>query len=418
MPRVALTDRFVAGAKAGEADRVEYFDEKTPGLALRVSPAGVKSWVLIFTSPKDDKRARLTLRGGYPTTSLAAARAQALEAKAHLDEGRDPRDVLAAHDASAVTVAALYESWLDKHVATLRSGKHIDRRMKRNALPVIGAVRLAELHRRDVNRAIDPILKRGKPIEANRVFENMRAMLRWAVARGDLDHSPMDGMAKPSVEATRDRVLSDDEIRTIWHALPKVLAKSETVQRIARLCLLTGQRVGEVAGMRRDELDLKKRVWSLPGSRTKNANAHTVPLSDLSVTIIRDALKAAADGCEYVFPSGEESIRPRHVARTLLRAQAPTKENPKGRFGVSEWTPHDLRRTALTGLAQLGVQPIVIGAVANHLSVTKASVTFASYVRHDYAKEKAAALDLWAERLAGIIQGDAAKVVPMRGHKT
>jgi integrase len=412
MPRVALTDRFVASAKAKDAPQVDYFDEHTVGLALRVSEAGKRSWTLHFTSPKDHKRARMTL-GSYPSTSLAAARTRALQAKEELDQGIDPRDALAAQDAGAMTVSALYESWRDKHVATLRSGEHIGRRMKRNALPVIGSVRLADLHRRDINRVVDPILKRGKAIEANRVFENMRAMLRWAVARGDLDHSPMDGMSKPSAEVARDRVLSDDEIRIIWTALPDTIAKSATVQRIAKLCFVTGQRVGEVSGMRSDELDLKKRIWSLPGSRTKNANPHLVPLSDLAIGIIKEALAAAGES-EFVFPSEDESIRPRHVARTLLRAQKATKEKPKGRFGIPEWTPHDLRRTVLTNMAALGVQPIVIGAVANHLSVTKASVTFASYVRHDYGREKAEALNMWAERLSAIVKGNTAEVVPMR----
>ena len=81
---------------------------------------------------------------------------------------------------------------------------------------------------------------------------------------------------------------------------------------------------------------------------------------------------------------------------------------------MAPWRAHDLRRTVLTGLAQLGVQPIVIAAVANHLSVTKANVTFVSYVRHDYAEEKAEALRLWAERLLAIIEGGGAKIVPMR----
>ncbi len=416
MPLVNLTDRFVTHAKPQGSARTDYFDETTPGLALRVSDGGKKAWTFNFTSPRDQKRARLTL-GSYPSTTLAAARTRALEARSHLEEDRDPRDVFSAQEASAMTVAMLFESWNDKHVSALRSAKHIERRMQRNVVPVIGSLRLADLHRRDVNRIIDPILKRERPIEANRVFENMRAMFRWAVKRGDLDRSPMEGMAKPSAENSRDRVLSDDEIRTIWHALPGAVAKSVAVQRIVKLCLVTGQRVGEVAGMRRDELDLAKGTWTLPGSRTKNANQHAVPLPDLALEIIRDALSEAGTEAEYIFPSEGSSIRPRAVARTLCRAQKPTEKHLKGRFGIPEWTPHDLRRTTLTNMAKLGVQPIVIGSVANHLSVTKANVTFAHYVVHDYGAEKRAALDLWAERLTAIIEGEAAKIVPMTGRK-
>ena len=418
MPRLALTDRFVAGAKATNLPQVDYFDAGTPGLALRVSEGGKKAWTYLFTSPRGGKRARLTL-GTYPAVSLARARTLALEAKGHVDDRCDPRDVFAAKDASALTVAMLCESYLEKHVRpNLRSAANFEQRLSKNVIPVIGSVRLADLHPRDINAVIDPIIKRKKPTEANRVFENMRAMIRWAVRRGDLDKSPMDAMTKPSAEnGARERFLSDDEIRHLWAVLPHALAHSKDAQRIVRLCLVTGQRVGEVAGMTLDELDLEKQLWALPGSRTKNGSPHTVPLSDLAVGIIKDAIAAAGDEAIFVFPSGEKSIDPHGVATTLRRAHQATKEKPKGRFGMTPWTAHDLRRTVLTGLARLGVQPIVIGAVANHLSVTKASVTFAHYVKHTYEQEKRAALDLWAERLVAIIEGGGAKIVPMRTHK-
>ena len=417
MPRVALTDRFVAGAKPADAPQVDYFDEGTPGLALRVSEAR-KAWTFIFTSPKDAKRARMTL-GSYPSTSLAKARALALEAKGHVDGKVDPRDVFAARDANAFTVKTLADSYYEKHVRpNLRSASNTEQRFKRTILPVVGSVRLADLHRRDINRVLDPIVKRDSGIEANRVFAVMQGMFNWAVERGDLDRSPMHGMTKPTTETARERVLSGDEIQTIWRALPAAIGRSEDVQRIVKLCLVTGQRVGEIAGMRRDELDLKHALWSLPGSRTKNASPHTVPLSSLAVEIIVDALKSAAKDWEYVFPSGDESIRAHAIATTLRRAQGPKKKNPKGVFGIPAFTAHDLRRTVLTNLAQLGVQPIVIGAIANHRSVTKAGVTFAVYVKHDYGREKREALDLWAERLSGIIAGKAAKVVPIKGGAT
>jgi integrase len=91
------------------------------------------------------------------------------------------------------------------------------------------------------------------------------------------------------------------------------------------------------------------------------------------------------------------------VDKTVKRALLPDEEHPLGRFGTPPWTPHDLRRTVLTQLARMGTMPIVIGAVANHLSVTKANVTFANYVQYDYAKEKREALEAWSRRLAEIV---------------
>ena len=395
--RVALTDRFVAAAKA--STRAEFFDARMRGLSLRVSPTA-KTWAFHFTAT-DGKRARLTL-GSFPAVTLAAARGLALEAQAAVQSGQDPR----MHKAGGMTVVTLVASYLAKHVRSLRSAKEVERRLRKNVLPIIGNVRLADLHRRDVNRVLDQILGRGRPIEANHVFADIRAMLRWALARGDLDRDPLQGMHAPSPARSRDRVLNDDEIRCLWQTLPTTLPKSISAQRILKLCLITGQRVGEAAGMRRDELDFERRVWSLPGSRTKNGFAHSVPLSSLAISIIEEALSDAGDDSIFVFPSGDGALPAMAVAKSIERARE--------RFGIEHWTAHDLRRTALTNMAKLGVMPIVLGHIANHRSVTKAGMTLSVYVQHAYEREKREGLNLWADRLKAIIAGEAVDVVPLR----
>ena len=160
MPKVALTDRFVAHAKAQGVPQLDYFDESIPGLALRVSSGGRKTWTFHYTSPGGGKRARLTL-GTYPATTLANARGLATEARGTVEAGADPR----TRTSGAMTVAALVESYVEKHVASLRTAVEIERRIRRNIVPIIGEVRLSDFHRRDVNRCIDPIIKRGSPID-------------------------------------------------------------------------------------------------------------------------------------------------------------------------------------------------------------------------------------------------------------
>ncbi|MFW6028059.1 MAG: tyrosine-type recombinase/integrase [bacterium] len=416
MPQVALTDRFAAAAKSPDGAQTDYFDAGTKGLALRVASGGRKSWTFIFTSPKDGKRARLTL-GTYPATSLATARTLALEAKGHVEAGNDPRDVLASQEAAAVTVKAIVESYLAKHARpNLRTAAAIERRLNKNVVPVIGAVKIAEMHRRDVNRVVDPILARERPVEASRVFEDLRAVLRWAVKRGDLDFNPMEGMSKPRGSSPKERVLSDDEMRKLWTGLDTALPRRKACQWIIKLLLVTGQRVGEVAGMRRDELDLDARTWSLPGSRTKNGHPHLVPLSDLAVEIIEEAL-ADADARQrkrlddpdavsiFVFPWGDGALTPHAVAQAVGR---------RAQLGMPAWTAHDLRRTALTQMGKLGIPPLVRGHVANHRTITKAGVTLGVYDQWSYEGEKREALDMWADRLQAIIAGQGAEVVPMR----
>jgi integrase len=231
-----------------------------------------------------------------------------------------------------------------------------------------------------VTRVIDGKLV-DAPIAARRVFEDIRAMVRWAVARGDLDHNPIDGMNGPPISKPRTRVLTDDEIRTLWQRLDQV---SVQCQKVIKLCLVTGQRVGEVAGMTQSEIDLDRRVWNIPGSRTKNGHPHSVPLSRLALDLISD---------------GPPGITRKQVSETIYDHQ--------DHFGIAQFTAHDLRRTALTKMAELGVAPIVLGHVANHRTTTKAGMTLSVYVHHQYEREKREALELWADRLQGIIAGGA-----------
>ena len=412
MPRIALTDRFVAGAKPNSEAQTDYFDVTVSGLALRVSK-NHRAWTFNYTSPKDAKRARITI-GSYPALPLAVARRKALEAKSLIQEGKDPRNVFAAQDASAMTVSGLINSYLKNHARpNLRSAKQMEARFAANVTPFIGAIALADLHRRDMNTVLDAIVEREKPTMARIVFQDMRAMLRWAVGRGDLDRSPLEGTSTPSAEKPRERVLTDEEIVAVWNGLPVSLAKSKACQWIIKLCLVTAQRVGEVAGMRWDEIDLVKGIWALPGARTKNGHPHTVPLSDMAVGLIKEAANAGGQS-EFVFPSGDEGhLPPMAVARTIGRARVTSEERPKGRFGIDHFTAHDLRRTALTGMAGLGVAPVVLGYVANHRTVTNGGITMAVYNQYDYAKEKRQALELWADRLQSIVNQNGAVILPL-----
>jgi integrase len=377
--RIAFTDRFVAGAKA--TTRVEYFDARVKGLSLRVSPTA-KAWTFHYTI--NGKRARMTL-GSFPAITLAGARGLALEAQAAVQGGQDPRTL----KGGAMTVAALIENYISKHVRpNLRSAKQVERRLRKNVLPPIGNVKLADVHRRDINRVLDVLIARGCPAEANLVFADMRATLRWALARGDLDRDPIAGMTAPSPQRPRERVLDAAEIRHLWNAIPTAaLPREMDCGRILKLCLITAQRVGEVAGMLRGELDLNARTWSLPGSRTKNGFPHVVPLSPLAMDIIQQALADSGDRARlFVMP-------PNAVARFIERS----------RLGLPHWTPHDLRRTALTQMAILGIEPIVLGHVANHRTTVRSGITLAVYVRHSFEAEKRSALERWAERIAELV---------------
>jgi hypothetical protein len=144
--------------------------------------------------------------------------------------------------------------------------------------------------------------------------------------------------------------------------------------------------------MTADELDLNRKVWNIPGSRTKNGHPHSVPLTELALGLIRGGL----DG----WPTSKQ------VSKFVVVHQ----------LGLAHWTAHDCRRSALTKMAELGIQPIVLGHIANHRTTTKAGITLGVYVQYEYEREKREALELWADRLQGIVSGTG-EVVSMSGRR-
>jgi integrase len=223
-------------------------------------------------------------------------------------------------------------------------------------------------------------------------------MLNWAVERGYMDVNPVAGLKERGESKARERNLSDEEIAALWPALDTLKAP---VAMALKLALVTGQRIGEVCGMTEAELDLPKALWNIPEERSKNGEAHTVPLSAMALELIAEARRTAING-RIINRSPEAVAQALHYKRDKLP--------------VSAFTAHDLRRTMCTHLAKMGFSPLVIGAAVNHRQVTKGGVTLGVYIQYDYAKEKREALELWAERLQAIVTGGA-MVLPMRGHR-
>ena len=180
---------------------------------------------------------------------------------------------------------------------------------------------------------LDPVIKRNSPVEASRVYEDVRAVLRWGVARGDLDRNPMELMKKPGGSIARQRILSDGEIRVLWANLSTTLARSKACQGIIKLCLVTAQRVGEVAGMGITELDISSATWNIPAIRSKNKHSHVVPLTNLGLDLIQAAIHEAGDNSKFVFPNRDGSaLSPLVVARAIGRAHESDESRPNGRF--------------------------------------------------------------------------------------
>jgi integrase len=252
---------------------------------------------------------------------------------------------------------------------------------------------------------VDRIAEDGRGVMANRTLSAVHRWFAWMAGKGRSSlhmrlagGNPASGIEHPGQEKSRDRVLSGDEIRSLWKALD---SEHEPHGQLIKLLLLTGARRGEVAGMRRSELDLDKRIWNLPAARTKNGYAHTIALSDQAVAILESMHHVAGD---YMFTI--DGLRPVSFSRVKRRLDARMKL-------ATPWTLHDLRRSAATGLADIGVQPHVIEEILNHRSGHRRGVA-AIYNRSVYAAETAAALQRWADHVDQLVAGKPAKVVPIR----
>ena len=234
----------------------------------------------------------------------------AASARAAIAAGRDPQgEKAAAKEATREAVRAKRDSveavvaeFIEKHVR--RSNKpstaqEYVRLLNKEIVVRWGGRRLSDISRRDVNMLLDDIVDRGAPIAANRVLAILRKFCRWAVSREIISQSPCDGVMARSAETPRDRVLDDHELRLIWKAADTL---GWPFGPIVRLLLLTGARRGEVVGMRWEEVDLEKKLWSLPAARVKNKRAHALPLSSAAIDILK-GLPRIENDAGLVFPA-------------------------------------------------------------------------------------------------------------------
>ena len=320
-----------------------------------------------------------------------------------VSKGRDPAGErkAAALEAKrqALTLGTLIEHWEKLHLAGKRPNY---------AAAATGTLRrvfakhleapAGSLDRAAVVRVLDGLAKDGKAAMAGAAARYGGALFGWTVKRRTVASNPFERVpVAPTVR--RDRVLSDDEIRRVWGATKGPGA----FNAIVRALLLTGQRREEVSGLTSNELDPGLSVWTLPGARSKNSRPHIIPISAQMETLLR--AQACVSGTDLVFP-GERSI---------FSGWSKSKARLDRRSGVSGWTLHDLRRTAATGMAELGIAPHVIEAVLNHASGHKAGVA-GIYNQARYATEMRRALNLWGEHVAAIIEDRAAadNVTPLR----
>jgi len=395
--------------------RSDFIDPSEKGLIFRVTPTGAKSWSFLYRRKSDGKRRRVTL-GDFPDIGLADARLKAGKLRVEVAGGGDPA-AEATGFRKLETVNALLDRYLKDYAEPRKRSAGEDRRVfDKDVRPAIGNHRIGTVTRADVLAILNAMKDRGAGVGANRALAALRKAFNWAKGEGYIQDNPASGIAPRVKEQTRSRALTADEIRAFWKGMDEA-TMSVASKLVLKLALVTGQRVGEVAGAEQRELNLKQAEWVIPSSRSKNGREHAVPLSKLAVDLFNKAVSLSGE-TRYVFPSRPRSKR---VIRDQALASAGVSHamaDNLDKLGLKDnpATPHDLRRTVASHMAAMGIGENIVARVLNHASEIGKTITGSVYIRHSFAEEKRRALESWAQELERIIskRKPAANVVKLR----
>jgi integrase len=374
------------------------FDDELPGLGLRIRAGGTRSWIFQYRIGRNTRRITI---GNAGVISLVHARKTAADLHAQVRLGRDPSGEKAeSRIRAADTMAAALAAYIPYQKTRLKPSSLVqnERHLLKHCRP-LHPLQLSKIDRRTIATRMTAIATKSGPVEANRVRSSLAAFFAWCIREGMADVNPAAG-GSPAPERSRDRILNGAELKAIWAAT----ANDRDHSAIVRLLLLTGCRVAEIGGLRWSEIDTDRVL--LPASRTKNGRAHIVPLVPAARAIL-DARPRHADR-DFIF--GRERDR-------AFTGWSSTKRELDEQLGaaVSHWTHHDLRRSAATIMAEIGIAPHIVEACLNHASGHKHGVA-GIYNRASYEVQKRHALTAWADHLLAIVEGRAVTgtVVPLR----
>jgi integrase len=406
-PKTFTTDKQLAALKATGA-RYSVTDALVPGLVVRVGKGGKKSYALFKRKPGGRNPVHMTL-GVVGAITLADARAKARRWIEQINSGVDPRaeeERCARAEAAAArnSFAAVAEDFITEKLPSERKGKEVEQDIRRELIPDWGRRPITEITPLDVRTVIKAIKNRGAPYAAHNLLVTARRLFSWAIDQHvyGLESSPCDRLKPKAIigkKLTRDRVLSDDEIRALWRASGEL---GYPWAPLYRMLLLTGQRRGEVADASWSEIDLEQRLWVIPAARMKMAAGHSVPLAPDVVALLKQLPRGQRGDFAFSFTGGKTPVNSFGVSKSRLDALI---------GGEVTWTVHDIRRTVRTRLSSIaGISDLVRELVIAHAKPG----LHKTYDLHKYDDEKRVALESWAAKLRTILEPTPDNVVTLR----
>jgi integrase len=393
MPKKLVTDKTIQGLKPRSAGRYDHLDSEVKGLAVRVNTDGSKSFVLIarFGGSRNSTRRKI---GDYPDVSLEEAREIARDWRKLIRQRKDPK--VEEERAKAHSFQTVAEQYIE-HIKRLKQRRafEAERIINKELLPRLGGKDITEVTRQDVTLIIQAAVSREAPAMAHSILAVAKRLFNWAInGPGIIDHAPTDRI-KPAIligkRSERHRVLTDAELKELWQAATKL---KYPVGPIVKLLVLTGLRRSEVAETSWSEFDLEKKLWTIPAERMKNKAAHVVPLVPVMVNILNKVPR---------FKRGDHLFSYSFGAGPVTNYSRMKQQLDDALWGeVGKFVLHDIRRTVRTHLSSLPIEDIVRELVIAHSKGGMHRI----YDQYGYLDEKREALELWAGKLRGIVQGE------------
>lgn len=437
-----ITDNLIKKLKADAASErrtLEITDTVCKGLRVRVSYGGSVGFYILYR-PRGEKTVKRFMLGKYPGVGIAEARRLARGKLGDVSKGGDPVDEQRAavaekqrafEEAKALagrlTVRQLAERFLHEKRA-LRWLPRYRSMLGYNLLdPKLPELQLgiadkaaADLSAGDIDAIITAIQQRGSEVQARRVFETLRAVVRFGAKKKLITSNPLDAVSAPPNAEARERFLSVPELRQVWNELAewdqRWTTKAEprppiphNAVRVLMLQLLLATRSGEVAGMCKSEISGNGKEWVIPKERTKNGDGHRLPLPPKAREIISTAIKASSHP-KYVFPVHARGETDYNALRSDVISTHVAAVQDHFDFRDRDGNPapfvsHDLRRTAATYLRKAGVSAEVVSAILNHKSERTSTVLGKHYDRDKLEFPMREALTRWESLLFDVADG-------------
>jgi integrase len=392
--RIRFTDAFVRklALPAGKTDHIQW-DPDLPGFGVRLRP-GKSSFVVQYRIGTATRRKSL---GDVRKITVEDARSVARKRFAQIELGIDPDAEEARRDAEQASHARTFEKvvvlYLEAQKPKMARNTYVaaDRYLSRHCGP-LQKKPLTKVTFEDVAGLIRELIQKHGETSAARARSSLAAFFAWSMRQAMAKTNPVIGTENPiEGKEPRDRVLNDDEIRTIWQN-----CGDDEFGKIIRLLFLTACRRDEIGALRWPEVDLAAGKLSLPKERTKNKRAHALTLPPTAVAILGSIRRR--NSRDTLFGGGANGFNAWSYNTLVLGGRIAAAEGK----ALAPWRIHDIRRTVRTRLGKLGVLPHIAELVLNHAG--HKSGIGGVYDHHDYEPDITAALAKWEAHLLAILK--------------